>query len=49
MQKVDIEALGISEDVKMTRIYLLAQINFFGTNTDSDDSYEEIYLEDFDS
>tara|TARA_B100001778_G_scaffold325273_1_gene320567 strand:- start:818 stop:967 length:150 start_codon:yes stop_codon:yes gene_type:complete len=49
MQKVDIEALGISEDVKMTRIYLVAQTNFFATNTESEDNFDEIYSEDFES
>tara|TARA_Y100000766_G_scaffold203034_1_gene175024 strand:- start:296 stop:445 length:150 start_codon:yes stop_codon:yes gene_type:complete len=49
MQKVDIEALGISEDIKMTRIYLVAQTNFFGTNDDSDDNLDEIYSDDFES
>ena len=49
MQKVDIEALSISEDVKMIRIYLVAQTNFFGTNTESEDNLDEIYSEEFES
>ena len=49
MQKVDIEALGISEDVKMTRIYLVVQTNFFGTNAESEDNLDEIYSEEFES
>ena len=47
MQKVDIEALGISEDVKMTRIYLVVQTNFFGTNAESEDNLDELYSEEY--
>ena len=49
MQNIDVQTLGISEDVKMTRIYLVAQINFFGTDSDSDDNFEEICLEDLET
>ena len=48
MQNIDVQALGISEDVKMTRIYFVAQINFFGTNNDDlEDNSDEISLEDY--
>ena len=49
MQNSNVYAVGVSEDVKMTRIYLVAQTNFFGTNTDSEDNFDEIYSEDFES
>tara|TARA_B100000674_G_scaffold61612_1_gene42811 strand:- start:1230 stop:1382 length:153 start_codon:yes stop_codon:yes gene_type:complete len=48
MQNIDLQALSISEDVKMTRIYFVAQVNFFGTNNDDlEDNSDEISLEDY--
>lgn len=49
MQNFDVQTLGVSEDVKMTRIYLVAQMNFFGTKVDSDDNMDENPSEDIDS
>lgn len=46
MQNINVQTLGISEDVKMTRIYLVSQVNFFDTDTDSDDHNEDLLTED---
>ncbi len=43
---MDVQTLGISEDVKMTRIYLVAQINFFDTDIELDENNEEPFDED---
>ena len=42
MQNIDVQALGISEDVKMTRIYFVAQINFFGTDNDDLEDNDDV-------
>lgn len=46
MQNISVQTLGISEDVKMTRIYLVAQVNFFDTDADSDDHNDNLLTED---
>ncbi len=43
---MDVQTLGISEDVKMTRIYLVAQRNFFDTDMELDENNEEPFNED---
>lgn len=49
MQNISVQTLGISEDVKMTRIYLVAQVNFFDTDVESDDHNENLLTEDSES
>lgn len=45
MHNLEIETLGVAEDVKMTRIFLVAQLNFFDTNSDLEQTKDEIQPE----
>lgn len=49
MNNLEVETLGVSEDVKMTRIYLVAQLNFFNTNSDTEQTTEDNQKEDLES
>jgi hypothetical protein len=46
MDNIAVQTLGISQDAKMTRIYLVAQVNFFGTNEEKDDNSDDDYSEE---
>lgn len=41
MHNSNVHALGVSEDVKMTRVYLATPANFFGEKAESEDSVDE--------
>lgn len=49
MQNIDVQALGITEDVKMTRIFLVAQVNFFDTMSELEVTTEDTSLEELES
>jgi len=46
MHNLEVETLGVSEDVKMTRIFLVAQLNFFNTSSDVEQTIEDTQIED---
>lgn len=46
MRNLEVETLGVSEDVKMTRIFLVGQLNFFNTTSDVEQIIEDIQTED---
>ena len=46
MHNLEIETLGVAEDVKMTRIFFVAQLNFFNTSSDVEQTIEDNQTED---
>ena len=46
MHSLEVETLSVSEDVKMTRIFLVGQLSFFNTNSDVEQTIEDIQTED---
>jgi len=49
MQNSNVHALGVSEDVKMTRIFLASPSNFFRTNAAAEENLDEIYAEEYEA
>lgn len=49
MKHSNVHALGVSEDVKMTRIYLATPANFFGTNAEVEENIEEVFLKEYEA
>mgnify|MGYP001163573980 CR=1 FL=1 len=49
MQNVEVQALSITEDVKMTRVFLVAQLNFFETNHELDQIIDDNNPEDLEA
>lgn len=46
MHSLEVETLSVSEDVKMTRIFLVAQMNFFNPSSDVEQTIEDNQTED---
>tara|TARA_Y100000589_G_scaffold180080_1_gene170463 strand:- start:1722 stop:1871 length:150 start_codon:yes stop_codon:yes gene_type:complete len=49
MQNVEVQALSITEDVKMTRVFLVTQFNFFETNHELDQIIDDNNPEDLEA
>lgn len=46
MQNSNVYAVGVSEDVKMTRFYLASPSSFFGSNAETEENVEDIYSDE---
>tara|TARA_B100000683_G_scaffold223903_2_gene221950 strand:- start:849 stop:998 length:150 start_codon:yes stop_codon:yes gene_type:complete len=48
MQNLNVHALDVSEDVKMTRVFLACPSSFFETNVEIEEDLDDIYIDEYD-
>ena len=49
MQNSNVHAVGVSEDVKMTRVFLASPTNFFGINAETEENIEDNYADEYEA